>query len=84
MDELEIVLVMSKPVPEVRTNLGVFAELVRMEARTKTSAATTSAAALGITAFVRLNLVNFFDSSVLSSVGEGTDRLCGRVAEPRD
>jgi hypothetical protein len=58
--ELEMVLVMSKPAPEVRTNFGVFAGTVAMETNTKTSAAMTSATALGTTAFVRLN---FFISS---------------------
>ena len=84
MGELEIVLVMSKPVPEVRTNFGVFVGPVRMEARTKTSAATTSATALGTAAFVRLNFVTFTDSSVLQHVGEETDHLYDRVAGPRD
>jgi hypothetical protein len=50
-----MLLVMEKPVSEVRTNPGVFVGPVMTEARMKTSTATTSAAALGITAFVRLN-----------------------------
>jgi hypothetical protein len=60
--ELEMVLVMEKPVPEVRTNFGDFVGPVAMETRTNTSAAMTSATALGTTAFVRLSFVNFSDS----------------------
>jgi hypothetical protein len=47
--ELEIVLVMLKPVPEVRTNLGVFVGPVTTEATVNTSAAMTSATALALT-----------------------------------
>jgi hypothetical protein len=57
-----MVLVISKPVPEERRNFGVFEGTVAMETRMKTSAATTSATALGTTAFVRLNFFNFTDS----------------------
>jgi hypothetical protein len=58
--ELEMVLVMVKPVPEVRMNFGDFVGTERTEARMKTSAAMISATALGTTAFARLN---FFISS---------------------
>jgi hypothetical protein len=59
--ELEMVLVMEKPVPEVRTNFGDFVGPVAMETRMKTSAAMTSAAMPSATvlacrtAFVRLS-----------------------------
>jgi hypothetical protein len=68
--ELEMVLVMEKPVSEVRTNPGVFVGPVKTEARMKTSAATTSATALiSTTVVIRLKCFTFTDSSVLGGVG---------------
>jgi hypothetical protein len=56
--ELEMVLVMEKPVPEVRTNFGVCLGAVTREATVNTSAARTSAAALALTTvFACLSLV---------------------------
>jgi hypothetical protein len=56
VEELEMVLVMLKPVPEVRTNFGVFVGPVTTEARMKTSAAMTNAAMPSATVLARRNV----------------------------
>jgi hypothetical protein len=65
-----MVLVMVKPVPEVRPNAGHDLGPVTKQVRAKTSVPVQSATALiSTTAVIRLKCFTFTDSSVLGGVG---------------
>jgi hypothetical protein len=65
-----MVLVILKPVPEVRPNAGHDLGPVTKQVRAKTSVPVQSATALiSTTAVIRLKCFTFTDSSVLGAVG---------------